>query len=120
MRCLPVVIATLLLGASLGTAAENPVKNADFEDGDLGKVPDDWFFPPFSANAGYKAQLSDERPKNGKRCVLLVRDGKDNPKGFGNLMQSFDATPYRGKRVRLRAAVRADGRAQLWLRVDCK
>lgn len=37
---------------------------------------------------------------------------------FGNVMQSIDATPLRGKRVRFRAAVRAEGRAQLWLRVD--
>ena len=40
-------------------------------------------------------------------------------------MQSFDATPYRGRRIRFRAAVRADvagagNRAQLWLRVDRK
>ena len=38
-------------------------------------------------------------------------------------MQAFDATPYRGKRVRFRAAVRTAGadandRAQLWFRVD--
>ena len=40
--------------------------------------------------------------------------------GFGNVMQSIDATPLRGKRVRFRAAVRAEGQAQLWLRVDRK
>ena len=38
-------------------------------------------------------------------------------------MQSIDATPYRGKRLRFRAAVKmaeagAGGRAQLWFRVD--
>jgi len=36
-------------------------------------------------------------------------------------MQSFDATPWRGKPVRLRAWVRVEGssaRAQMWLRVD--
>jgi hypothetical protein len=50
---------------------------------------------------------------------------------FGNLMRSFDAAPYRGRRIRFRAAVKvertdADGgdkdaappRAQLWVRVD--
>ena len=42
---------------------------------------------------------------------------------FGNLMQSIDARPFRGKRLRFRAAVRTaelvgDGRAQLWFRVD--
>ena len=34
-------------------------------------------------------------------------------------MQSVSAVPYRGKKVRFRASVRAEeGQAQLWLRVD--
>jgi len=46
----------------------------------------------------------------------------DGP-SFGTLIQSVDATPHRGKQVRLRAAVRAEvsgvgNQAQLWLRVD--
>lgn len=40
--------------------------------------------------------------------------------GFGNVMQAISARPLRGKRVRFRAAVRAEGQAQLWLRVDRK
>jgi hypothetical protein len=44
--------------------------------------------------------------------------------GFGNLMQSFDATEYRGRMIRLRASLRLDSvsrndRAQMWVRVDC-
>jgi hypothetical protein len=45
--------------------------------------------------------------------------------GFRNMMQTFDATPYRGKNVRFSAALCFEGgssiagsRAQLWLRVD--
>ncbi|HEX2645569.1 MAG TPA: S41 family peptidase, partial [Thermoanaerobaculia bacterium] len=42
--------------------------------------------------------------------------------GFASLSQTVDAHPLRGKRIRFRAAVRAEvsdaGRAQLWLRVD--
>jgi Periplasmic protease len=43
--------------------------------------------------------------------------------GFGTVIQSVDATPHRGKQVRLRAAVQAEvsgagNQAQLWLRVD--
>ncbi len=45
-----------------------------------------------------------------------------SPEAFGNLLQAIDARPWRGRIVRLRAAVRAEvagtGRAQLWLRVD--
>ncbi len=42
------------------------------------------------------------------------------PDTFGNLTKSFDAAPYRGKTVRLRAFVRVEpaARAQMWLRVD--
>ena len=47
----------------------------------------------------------------------------ESKNGIGTVGQSVDATPYRGKQVRLRAAVRtdvsgADNQAQLWLRVD--
>jgi C-terminal processing protease CtpA/Prc len=44
------------------------------------------------------------------------------PPGFGTLVQAVDAAPWRGKRVRLRAEVKADvqpgGYAQLGLRID--
>jgi predicted Zn-dependent protease len=35
-------------------------------------------------------------------------------------MQVIDATPYRGKGIRYQAAVRAEGHAQLWVRIDRK
>src|SRR5207248_3858335 len=97
-----------LAGASPAAPPKGPA-NLDLEEGDLGQVPTGWFFPPLSAEAGYSAELTDDRPKSGKRCALLSRDRKDGPAGFGNLMQTFDATAYRGKRVRLRAAVRVQG-----------
>jgi hypothetical protein len=43
------------------------------------------------------------------------------PKGFGTLMQSFDAKDYRGKRLRLKAWVKADDVhdwAGVWMRID--
>jgi Peptidase family S41 len=122
---------TLLLSAALlaaclttGTAAAaDGLANPDLEQGELGQVPVGWFFPPFSANAGYSAKLTDDQPKSGKRCAVLSKDRDAGPAGFGNLMQGFDATPYRGRRVRFKAAVRVEGagplgRGQLWLRVD--
>lgn len=57
-------------------------------------------------------------------------DGKDSgfvksrypaAKGFGTLMQVFDATPYRGKRVRMTGFVKTRnvrGWAALWMRAD--
>jgi C-terminal processing protease CtpA/Prc len=56
------------------------------------------------------------------RRLNLNDSGASDP-GFGNLMHMTDATPYRGKRLRYRAAVRAQvsgsgNDAHLWFRVD--
>ena len=50
-----------------------------------------------------------------------IRSGKPDPRGFGTYMQMFDATEYRGKRLRLSAYVkseRVEKWAGLWMRVD--
>jgi C-terminal processing protease CtpA/Prc len=119
------VALALLTLVSAGTAAGQGPVNLDLEEGELGKVPSGWIQPKPSVDAGYKVQLTDEQPRTGKRSALISRDAKEQAPGFGNLMQSFDAAAYRGKRVRVRAAVRAEvsgfrNQAQLWLRVDRK
>jgi C-terminal processing protease CtpA/Prc len=92
--------------------------NLDFEEGTTGQVPVGWASP---TTPTYAAELTEERPKSGKLCVLLhsVVTTADGPP-FGNVMQAVDATPFRGRRVRFRAAVRteAGARAYLWMRVD--
>jgi len=95
--------------------------NLDFERGRKGEVPNGWVFPPRCAAQGYRACLSDDKPYQGRFCALL--EGKGS--AFGNIMQSFDATPYRGKHIRFKAAVRTeihgkDNWAGLWMRVDLK
>jgi C-terminal processing protease CtpA/Prc len=57
------------------------------------------------------------------RSARIGLDDEKPQEGFGNLMQWFDATPYRGRTIRFCAAVRTevtgiDNAAQLWLRVD--
>ena len=50
-----------------------------------------------------------------------IRNNKPNPRGFGTYMQMFDATDYRGKRVRLSAYVKSENVkewAGVWMRVD--
>jgi C-terminal processing protease CtpA/Prc len=111
--------------ACAGALAERGPVNLDLEDGELGKVPAGWLHPKSSVDAGYKVRLTEENPKSGKRCALISREAGEVTSGPGNLMQSFDAAAYRGKRVRLRAAVRAEvsgfrNQALLWLRVDRK
>ncbi|HVG43269.1 MAG TPA: hypothetical protein VM890_01025, partial [Longimicrobium sp.] len=112
------VLAVLLL-ATLSLCAASPAPaNLDFESGAPGEVPPGWLSR--TEETGYKAELSTESPKQGKQCARL--SGKPQPgegkPPFGNLMQSIDAKPYRGKHVRFRAAVRVEGTAALWMRVD--
>lgn len=104
-------------------AQDSPARpiNLDLEQGKLGDVPTGWHFPPPCAEAGFKLVLTEEKPFAGKHCALLSRQ-KGNGE-FGNILQSVDAAGYRGKRIRFRAAVRADvagagNQAMLWLRVD--
>ena len=50
-----------------------------------------------------------------------IRSNKPDPQGFGTYMQTFDATEYRGKRLRLSAYVKSENVedwAGLWMRVD--
>src|SRR5436190_278868 len=98
--------------------------NGGFEEQNSQGKPTGWLFPLVLENAGYRVALQQDNPFAGKSCLLLDATAiEPSPGKFGNLMQSIDATPFRGKRVRFRAAVRtaelsAEGRAQLWFRVD--
>lgn len=123
LLCLVVLVAQ---DTSAQSPAAPPVQNSsvlnpDFEQGTVGQVPDGWRSP--SSGGGYAAEVVEENPKTGKRAAVL-RSGatpQGNPAPFGNLMQSIDATSFRGRRVRFRAAVRTEtpaARAQLWMRVD--
>lgn len=102
-------------------AIPTELRNSGFEDGIVGERVPGWYAAQLK---GYRATISDQEPKVGAQCGLLQRDAGENiNKHFGALNSGLDATPYRGKRVRFRAAVRTvvegDGnRAQLWFRVD--
>jgi len=92
--------------------------NLDFEEGATGQVPTGWASPTAPT---YSAEITEDQPKSGKRCVLLHSLAtKVDGAPFGNVMQAADATPFRGRRVRFRAAVRTEtgSRAYLWMRVD--
>jgi hypothetical protein len=63
------------------------------------------------------------------RDTVVTHDAKNSaslastqtPRGFGTLMQSFDPTDYRGKRLKLTAWIKArevKNWAGLWMRVD--
>jgi C-terminal processing protease CtpA/Prc len=112
----------LLALAGAAAAAEPGPINPDFEEGELGQVPPGWSLTKPSAAAGYTAEVTDDRPKSGKRCALITRDVKAEGQGSGRFSQSFDAAPFRGKRVGVKAAARLQAahptdRAQVLLRI---
>jgi len=97
-------------------------RNLRFEEGVMGKVPPGWFVPALPKDADYLAELRHSGCRGGSGCVVVLVPA-NAPRPFGNIMQSFTATAYRGKTVRLRAWMRLeasnpDDRAQMWLSVD--
>jgi len=85
----------------------------------MADAPKGWFLAgdhPQNYETGVDAQTSYE----GRPSAYLKYTGSE-AKGFGTLMQSFQADQYAGKRVRFSAEVKAEGVqewAGLWMRVD--
>ena len=113
-----ILLTSVVLALPAALAQSGP-QNLDFEEGQVDQLPPGWFVP----TTGYTGMVVEGRVRQGQRCARLSSDQSDDQAPFGNLMQTIDATPYRGKRLRLKAAVRVaiggfDDKAQLWLRVD--
>jgi transglutaminase-like putative cysteine protease len=114
--------AFLVLLSTLNFAQKHEMINGDFEGDRVGEVPRGWHIPKPCADAGYGLEVTETSAAGGKHSAALSGTGGDT-RMFGNCMQSVDATPYRGKRLRLSAAVWCEpaddeSRAQLWFRVD--
>lgn len=118
-------LAGMCAGVSLalgtGTAAlahDDPLPlELGFEKGKGGSIPGGWIVP----TKGWKAEIVEGGAVGEKSVRLFVPDVSDA--SFGNLMRIVDATPYRGRHVKLTAKIRLDekqnqGQAQMWLRVD--
>jgi erythromycin esterase len=81
-----------------------------------------WRLTSASKNAGYTAAAATEGCFSGG-CAVMTRSGEINAMGFGALMQTIDATPYRGKKIRFHAKMKSaltddESSARIWLRVD--
>jgi hypothetical protein len=82
-------------------------------------VPKGWFLTG-SNSRNYETGVDPQANYNGFPSAYL-KAKQSAMEGFGTLMQDFSAGQYAGKRVRLRASVRAEavgGWAGLWMRVD--
>ena len=94
-------------GRAPAPPAPHAFMNGTFEEDTPGDVPKGYYAPSQMPRVGYRVAASGEQPKEGKRCGMITRDPSPWPNAASSLSQRVDATPYRGKRVRLRAAVRA-------------
>jgi erythromycin esterase len=82
--------------------------NTDFENSAAGEAPADWRFSPKLRRYDFEVATADDRPHGGKRCAMIRRlPGKHYGEMAGRFGQRLDATAYRGKRIKLRAAARA-------------
>jgi hypothetical protein len=81
-------------------------------------MPAGWFLAgDRPAEYAVSIETTAHSGKNAARLACVAA----KPSGFGTLMQMFDATKYRGKRLRLTAYVKTldvTGWAGLWMRVD--
>src|SRR5947209_433418 len=104
---------------ALATVVSAQVKpaNPGFEEGELGHVPPGWFVPQALKAAGFEAKVVAEGCRTG-HCAMITPAANAPADMFGNLMQTVPAEGYRLRRIRLRAAIRATTRAQMWLRID--
>jgi C-terminal processing protease CtpA/Prc len=113
------------LGPAAWAADPPSLPDPGFEQGQAGQLPSGWTVPEDAAASGYTAQVVTEKPESGRQCILLAAgDRPDQAQAFGNLVQSVDAAPYRGKKVRFRAAIRTEldaavgERARIWIGLD--
>jgi len=122
-----ILLPCLLLCLAAAAPAPPPgstIANPDFENGETGQAPPGWTVPPPMLAAGYEVKTVEERPEGGQKCLeLSLPDPSKNPDTFGNVSQTIDATPFRGKRVRFSAAARIVGTGprdtlSLYLRVE--
>jgi erythromycin esterase len=83
--------------------------NMDFEDNNIGESPNDWVAWSKFKRLGVNMIVTDDNPFSGQKSAMLQRSSSHR---FGDITPSIrqyiDAKPYRGKRIRLRIAARAE------------
>ncbi len=104
------------------------VVNGNFEIGAKGEPPRGWIAATNAARdskatTGVRAEVVTTGAGEGKSCVSIeLTEENPDPRHYAVLSQSLDATPYRGKRVRVRALLKvepgANHEAGTWLRVE--
>ena len=95
--------------------------NLDFETSEVGKPPDNWIASHKLLRYDFQVSTVAGDCFTGQRCAVIARaKGKHYGEIAGQLVQRIDATAYRGKKIKLRAAVRTDLKGpddNAWLRL---
>ena len=103
-----------------GENRPSAARNLAFEDGPDGELPGGWIAA--GDEPGDFEMVADSAQAHSGATSGVVRS-KLRSKGFGTLMQTINAEPYRGKRVRLSAWGRSEnlsGWGGFWMRVDSR
>lgn len=102
-------------------SADAGLINPGFEAGAIGEAPPGWVMTSPTS----RATVVEDDAKEGRRCARVgPAASQEGAFRASVLLQSVDAGPYRGKAIRFRGAIRLDeprpaqGRVQLWMRVD--
>lgn len=126
-RCFKYFIAIIFVFNFIECNAQVPPPmlqpfNLDFEQVGKEETPAGWYVPKYAVDLGFTARRSDLKPVQGKFCMELQNLKREIEEGkYGAVMQSIDAKPWRGKKIRLRAAVRMEeisdeATVHLWMR----
>jgi hypothetical protein len=83
--------------------------NLDFEEGGAEGLPDGWIVSR-GEPAGFHAATLTKGCAHGARCVTITH-GTGYGESWGEIGQRFEAAPYRGKKLRVGASLRATGPA---------
>ncbi len=124
-----ILILTILISIVANSRELLQPYNLDFEEGESEvSMPVGWTIPSLAVKKGYEAKMTSLNPASGNNCAEIFRNEFDPDtipeeelqELYGSVMQSFDSRTFRGKRIRIRAAVRTEltGRessAHIWV-----
>jgi len=100
----------LAMWAALLPAGLAAQTNLQFEQGDALTSPPGWFvldaIDDVEYLAAWQANCRGDAP-----CAVLAGPAAATPENLGNLLQDFDAAPFRGKKVKLRAWIKIEAGA---------
>lgn len=113
------VIAIAVISAQASMVSASAKQLVENKPAEAKQTPKGWLFCA-TKESDYETFIDRNECHSGSKCATL-RSIVENPNPFGNLVQTFKATNYVGKRLKMTAWVKTkieSGKGQLWLRID--